>query len=92
MPIFIFLAWVWYFIAHDKYITPLEKTKIQQFLSSHYNSLIILNIVTLFFMGYYGDVIKSFLFSHTAILYTFTFLIFFLIIELLAINNNKKKK
>lgn len=90
MPMFIFWVWVLWFILHDKYIKPLEKSKIQDFIAKNYIWVIVLNLLLIFFMWYWGDIIKSFLFSHVAILYTFTFIIFFIIIELVAIYKTKK--
>ncbi len=90
MPIFIFLISIFGFVLHDKYIKPIDKTKIQNFFANNYLIIMVLNLLVLFFVSFWWDLIKNFLFSHIAILYTFTFIIFFMIIELLAIYKTKK--
>nr|MDD3720446.1 YjbE family putative metal transport protein [Candidatus Gracilibacteria bacterium] len=90
MPLVIFLIGVFGFVLHDKYITPIEKIKIQEFIGKNFVWVIILNLLLIFFMGYWGDMIKNFLFSHISILYTFTFIMFFMIIEILAIYKTKR--
>lgn len=90
MPLVIFLIWILWFILHDKYIKPIEKAKIQEFIWKNFIWVIVINLLLIFFMWYWGDIIKNFLYSHVAILYTFTFIIFFIIIELLAIYKTKK--
>lgn len=90
MPVFIFLIWVFGFVLHDKYIKPIEKSNIQDFIGKNYVWVIVVNLLLIFFMWYWWDIIKDFLFSHVAILYTFTFIMFFMIIELLAIHKTKR--
>lgn len=90
MPALIFLISMLWFFLHNKYIKPIDKKSIQNFFANNYLIILIFNLLLLFFVALWWDLIKSFLFSHIAILYTFTFIIFFIIIEIIAIYKVKK--
>lgn len=90
MPALIFLISLFGFFLHNKYIKPIEKKNIQDFFAKNYLIILIFNLLLLFFVALWWDIIKSFLFSHVAILYTFTFIIFFIIIEIIAIYKHKR--
>lgn len=90
MPALIFLISILWFFLHNKYIKPIDKKNIQDFFANNYLLILIFNLLLLFFVALWWDIIKSFLFSHIAILYTFTFIIFFIIIEIIAIYKPKK--
>lgn len=91
IPFIIFIIWWAGFLLHDKYIKPMEEEKLKTWIGNRYMEIIIFNVLILTLMAFFGDKIKSFLFSHYSVLYGFLLIIIFVLIELISIMRLKRK-
>lgn len=92
IPAIIFILWTIMFVLHDKYIKALNEDKIKEWIWNKYMEIIIFTLLVIIAMAFFGDIIHSYLFSHTTVLYGFLLIIILIFVELISLWRAKKKK
>jgi YjbE family integral membrane protein len=84
LPVILFVLVLGGCALHHRYIKPATEDRIAAWFASHWRSLVVLNVVVMLALIFFGSAIHVFFMKHHALRYFVCTLIIFVVIELVA--------
>lgn len=85
LPFVAFVVGSAFLVLQQKYLKPLARERVREWMSQRFASVLVANFVILILLAHFGDVVTGYLKSHPVMMWTVSFALFLAILEVVSV-------